>query len=134
MARPTLLNDILTQAVCNSLRAGNSRRCAAAAAGVTYATLCNWLMWGRNEKEPYATFFGRIEKVEAEAEAECVEKIRNGLPGWQGSAWWLERRRRRTWKRPVTPVDRDEREDLTKVDDEKLWEAVQALQKEKKTG
>jgi hypothetical protein len=30
-----------------------------------------------------------------------VERVRQGAVGWQGAAWWLERRRRRTWKRPV---------------------------------
>lgn len=130
MARPTSLNDIVSQAICNALSRGNTRRCAAALAGISYASLCTWIRKGREtEEEPYHAFLGRLEKAEAEAEDTMVTMVRIGDMGWQGGAWWLERRRRRTWRRPIQPAAAPP--DLSATDEEALWAAVQKLPKPK---
>ena len=99
--RPTLLNDLVAKRICEALATGQTRRCAAALGGVEHRTLCYWLAKGRKGDPKYRQFVHQIEKAEAEAEAPMVERVRQGTVGWQGAAWWLERRRRKTWKRPA---------------------------------
>lgn len=136
MARPTSLNDLVSQAICNAIADGNTRQCACALAGVSYASMKGWMVRGRKGEEPYATFLAKLEKADALAEAPMVEKIRGGGQGWQGALAWLQYRRRTTWRKPPQPVEQQQGEDLTGADEETLWAAVQKLkpQKEKKTG
>lgn len=129
--RPTVLDDLKAKRICDAVAAGNTRRCAAATAGIAYATMKLWVQRGKKGEQPYLAFLARLEKADAEAEEAAVKEIlvaaRDG--SWQAAAWWLERRRRQTWRRPDQPREREE--DLSAVDDEKLWEAVEALRKEK---
>lgn len=103
-----------------ALRAGNSRRNAAACAGIDPATFYRWLalddpltgpiIVGADEHGPIrltlsegATFRDAVEKAEALAESEAVSLVLSSAIGgsWQAAAWWLERRRREDWPRPI---------------------------------
>jgi transposase len=94
VARPTKYTPERAQQIVDALTAGNTRRAAAAAAGVSEDSLERWL--GR-----FAGFAGAIQKAEAEAELDHVGTIQAAAANgsWQASAWWLERRRSDDWGR-----------------------------------
>lgn len=127
LGRPLSLNDIAAKLICDAVAAGNTRRCAAALAGISAATLGNWIRAGRHGDDRFADFLVRLEKADALAEAGAVVNVRVGQPGWQGSAWWLERRRRHSWRRPVQPVEKEQ--DMTTVPDDVLLEAAGLVRK-----
>lgn len=97
--RPTKLDETRAEAIEKSIAAGGSRLSAAAAAGVHDSTLREWLQRGAKGEEPYAAFRARIKRAEAEAEQAMVGIVREAaLDGtWQAAAWWLERRRAKTY-------------------------------------
>lgn len=88
MARPTKFCDERTERLLSALRAGNTRRAAAAFAGVSDDTLERW-------EQRYADFAEAIKKAEASAEVQHVAIVAQAAQSgvWQASAWWLERRR-----------------------------------------
>lgn len=129
MGRPTVLDDLVAQRICAAIAEGNTRRCAAQAAGVSVSALKEWMQRGRAGREPYTSFLAKLEKADAEAEAKAVKVITDAaLSGtWQSAAWWLERRRRNTWRRPAQEQERpDTSADVTKCSDEQLLAAVEA--------
>lgn len=74
-------------AIVNALRAGSTRRIAAASAGIDHATLYRWL-----DFDP--AFRAQVERAEAEAEVRCVSLVAKAAStNWRAAAWWLERRR-----------------------------------------
>jgi len=74
------------QAICNALRAGNTRRASAHFAEIHVDTFYEWM------KDP--TFSEQVEKAEADAEVRFVTKVASASEEtWQAAAWWLERRR-----------------------------------------
>jgi hypothetical protein len=87
MARPSKMTDARVSTLLMALREGNTRRAAAAHAGIDHATFYRWL-------ETNATFRDAIQKAEADAEVRHVAIVAQaGQRNWQASAWWLERRR-----------------------------------------
>lgn len=129
--RPSELTDILAEKIIRFLRKGNTRRAAAAHAGIHYSKLARWLSKGRAGEPGYSNFARRVEEATAEVESECVLRVRAGAPGWQGSAWWLERhpQTRHRWYRPVegrlsqgAPVPADF--DVSKLTDEELAQCI----------
>lgn len=76
------------------LRAGDTRNCARALAGISKQTFYNWLA------DP--TFLDAVEKAEAVAERRfrrIVAKSAIKDKQWTSAAWWLERRRREDYAR-----------------------------------
>jgi len=82
------------EAVLSALRAGNTRKAAAAYGEINQDTFYEWL-----KVDP--TFSEAVQKAEADAEVRHVANIAKaaGEGSWQASAWWLERRRYEEWKR-----------------------------------
>lgn len=77
------------------LRAGNTRRQAAAFVEISPETFYRWL-----DEEP--GWREQVEKAEAEHEARMLDKVvKAAVSGeaWQAAAWWLERRRREDYGR-----------------------------------
>jgi len=97
--RPSKYSPERSETILGALRNGNTRRTAAALAGVDVTSLARWLT-------RYADFAAAIQKAEADAEASHVANIQaEATDGtWTASAWWLERRRHKDWGR----VDRVE--------------------------
>ena len=93
--RPTKLDDLTAKRICDAIATGNTRRCAAEAAGISYAAVKHWVQRGRAGEEPFAAFLARLQKADADAEAKAVKVIVDAAQGgtWQAAAWWLERRR-----------------------------------------
>lgn len=102
MARTTSLDDLIEQRIVTALKAGNTPRQASECAGISVATFYAWKVRGRKGEPRFVEFLDRVEKANAEAEAESVKIIRNAALNagtWQAAAWWLERRRWKQWGR-----------------------------------
>ena len=131
MGRKSKHTPARQEAVLQSLRNGNTRRTAAAQAGIDHATFYRWM-----EK---ATFRDAVEAAEAQAEQAHVAVVATAaLKGkWQASAWWLERRRHKDWQRhtmiggdPEAPVQVQIPQMSTAELLAKLPEAVEVLKRD----
>ena len=103
--RPTRLTPEVQQKLIQAIATGNTRRTAAAYAGVSITTLEEWLARGkgtapRAQTKIYADFADAVEKAEADAVATSVALIRQASQrNWTAAAWWLERRYPQEWGR-----------------------------------
>lgn len=52
---------------------------------------------GVEHAQKYADFFSALKRASALAESESLEDIKSGRQGWQGQAWFLERRHYKRW-------------------------------------
>jgi hypothetical protein len=103
MARPTRLTAETRAALCDALERGCTRKDAAALAGIAESTLFQWLAAGRDdEAHRFVELLQAVEHAEAQASQVAVGTIRTAMDkgDWKAAAWWLERRRRRTWGKP----------------------------------
>lgn len=72
--------------ICAVLAEGNTRRTAAAIAGIDETTLWRWM-------NRHAEFAERVKTAEQEAVRRNVAIIQRAAEkSWQAAAWWLERR------------------------------------------
>jgi transposase len=104
MGRPTKLNPAVANAICTNLASGASIEASAEAAGITRATVHNWLKRGRAEDAPdeFAQFAADVTEAQAVAEVHLVRIMRqaasDGGPGdWRAAAWLLARRHPERW-------------------------------------
>jgi transposase len=100
--RRTKLSEEVADQIIGYVRAGNSLKVAAAAAGVGESTLHGWRTLPR---APYREFAERLEKAIAQAEIRNVAIVEQAATqSWQAAAWWLERRYPDRWamRRDVT--------------------------------
>lgn len=96
MGRPTKRTPERERIILDAILAGNSRKVAAALAGIGERTLYDW-------EERFPQFSQALEKAEAEAETAMVQIVRGAaVDSWTAAAWWLERRRNETWGRKET--------------------------------
>jgi hypothetical protein len=100
---PTALNDIVIRKLVDALKRGNTRVNACRLARVSSRSFTEWLKKGCEGREDYVEFALRVRDAEAFAEDEAMERIREGALGWQGMAWWLQRRNRARWA-DITPA------------------------------
>jgi hypothetical protein len=101
---PSKLTKKVSDAICDSIRAGNYMETAAAVAGVSKDTLYEWLKLGA---APGATgickrFSDAVQRALAEGEASSVAKVLAGP--WQAHAWHLERSRPQKFGRRILEV------------------------------
>lgn len=94
MARPSKRTPEREASITAALARGNTRRAAAAAAGVTERTFERWMA-------RFVGFVAAVEKAEADAELMHVANVAKAAEDgtWTASAWWLERRRADEWGR-----------------------------------
>lgn len=99
MGRPSKLETTpeIAAGIIELVKQGNYLCVAAQAMGIESTTLARWQQWGREGKEPYATFCVALNTAKAQGETVAVQAVRAGAQGWQGSAWWLERSRPDRW-------------------------------------
>lgn len=108
--RPTKLADAVAQKIITFVRAGNYPETAAKASGISLQTFYNWKERGEEERKgPYRTFFEQLEEAEAWAETMAIAEVREGKPGWQGRAWWLERKYFGRWGRRLAIIAQPDR-------------------------
>lgn len=77
-----------------AVRTGAPWYMAAAAGGVSKATLMDWKARGRAGEQPFADFLDRLQRSEAEGAVAVLGIIQDAAKGgtWQAAAWILERR------------------------------------------
>lgn len=122
--RPTSLTPEVHDAIIDSIRKGNYRSTAAAAAGVHRNRMAEWEGRGEAGEEPYAEFACALQKAEAEAESSLLAEIRGAQPSvtgegghgadlWQAKAWMMERRWPKRWAQRVRQAVTEELDAFT---------------------
>jgi hypothetical protein len=86
--RKTKATDARIEVVMSALKAGNTRRAAAAYAEISPQTFYRWL-------DENGAFRDAVEKAEADAEVRYASIVARAATSgtWQAAAWWLERRK-----------------------------------------
>jgi len=94
MARRSKATEARIEALLAALRVGNTRDASAGHAGIVRTTLYRWL-----ERDP--ALRTRVEKAEADAEVRFTAQVARaaGDDDWRAAAWWLERRRPKSYGR-----------------------------------
>lgn len=109
--RPTKLTEDTVNKIVAFVRAGNYPETAARACGIHPATFYRWKERGEEEpRGPYRSFFEQLSEAEAFAETMAIAEVREGRRGWQGRAWWLERKYFGRWGRRLAIVSQPDRE------------------------
>jgi hypothetical protein len=93
--RPTKLTEPSIERICSAIAIGATYEIAAEHAGVSRATLWNWLKKGRDARSGlYKTLFDRFKKAEARAALTCLAQINKAAQegSLAASCWLLERR------------------------------------------
>lgn len=87
MGRTSKRSPERREAILNALRAGNTRRAAAAFAEVDQNTFYRWL-------DDDGTFRDDVVKAEGDAEVRFLTQVAKAATNgtWTAAAWWLERR------------------------------------------
>lgn len=129
--RPTKLDDLTAKRICDAIRAGNTRTCAAKLGGIHKATLLKWLARGRQGERPFADFADRVAKADGEAEARMVAVVVKAAEdgSWQAAKAWLDLRRR-VWRMGKPPEPKPQ--DLSGKSEEELAVAMEDWLAQKK--
>jgi hypothetical protein len=90
--RPTKRTPTLVARIAEAISSGLSDEFVAALVGIDAPTLSEW----RHDRE----FSEAIKSAEAARLQKRLARIEAGEPGWQGTAWFLERRYPREFSRP----------------------------------
>lgn len=130
--RPTALDDLKAKKVIDAIASGNSRRCAAGLVGVDVRTLQRWTHKDED-------FRRRVLDADAKAEKLVVDALftlatGGERPHFEALKFWLKTRRARTWREIQSAQPKDDNADLSAVETEKLWAAVEAIRPKKETG
>ncbi len=94
MGRPCKLDDLTAERIVQAVKTGAPWYMAAAAGGVSKATLMAWKAKARNGEQPFADFLDRLQRAEAEGAVAVLGIIQDAAHKgtWQAAAWILERR------------------------------------------
>lgn len=78
------------ETICKAIRIGATYKAAAEAAGVGYSTFNTWMTL---ERPQYLKFREAIERANADAQIDLLNKIQNSADkDWRASSWILEHR------------------------------------------
>ena len=96
MARPTTLNEQLINDMAAEIAEGLPKCYTCDLFGVVESTFDLWMEKGQEdytngEDTLYSTLWTAIKKSHALWIKNSTERIKSGTPGWQGTAWLLER-------------------------------------------
>jgi len=106
---------------------GNWLCTACATAGTTKETFNYWRRLYEAKAEhaqKYADFFTACARASAIAEEAAVEPVFTGAMGWQGPAWWLQRRFPKRWGNKETVIHKDGDLNVKDMTDEQLESVV----------
>lgn len=114
------------------LRAGNTLSATSAAIGVGRNTLRAWVKRGEGETEgAYHDLRAATHEAQGAAEARMVALVAKAAEvHWQAAAWWLERRRPRTWGRKADPRN-DPRNAAAEPQEPPFWQRAPGTLKSK---
>lgn len=100
IGRPSRFTQELQDKIVAGVRMGLAMCVASELAGVPERTFRDWMAWGRDGREPYATFAHAVEKGIAESEAQLLSTIKDASKKeWTAAAWIMERRFPERWAR-----------------------------------
>ena len=96
MARPTKLNEELITKMAAEIAEGLPKCYTCDLFGVIESTFDLWMEKGfedlQNEVDSlYSSLWTAIKNAHAKHISDSMKRIKKGEPGWQGTAWWLER-------------------------------------------
>jgi len=96
MARPSKLTEELITEFCDEVSKGLPIKYCCDYVGIHETSYFEWMKKGeddfKNEIDSlYSTFWKSIKKSYAQYLIASREIIHNGVLGWQGRSWWLER-------------------------------------------
>jgi transposase len=98
MPRPTKLTKPAQARIVAAAAAGNTRRVCALAAGISDATLYDWISRGKRGEASYLEFLESLRLAEAKAEMNAVAVWQEAMPGnWQAARDFLARRWPEDW-------------------------------------
>jgi hypothetical protein len=95
MARPSKMTKELQQQIGENVALGLTYALAAAASGITYQTLNDWMQKGKNAKSgEHYEFYKHIQKCNADAALKCLQRLKDAAEAGnsQMCMWILERR------------------------------------------
>ena len=96
MARPTILNEELIEKMANEIADGLPKCYTCDLFGVIESSFDSWMQKGLEDYKEgidslYSTLWTAIKNAHARHIQVSKKRIKEGAPGWQGTAWWLER-------------------------------------------
>jgi transposase len=101
--RPTKFTPERVDKLLSALKSGNYRTVACQYAGISTATLHNWIKIAEGPDAPpeYVEFLDALNKAEAQAEVVDISIIRQAAHNgqWQAAAWIRERKNPERWGR-----------------------------------
>ena len=93
------LTDEIIEILSGCVNAGLPLCKSAQVVRITHRTLDNWLKRGEDnigsddpKEQKYVKLFLALKESESSAITRLLRRVEGGAPGWQGSAWILERR------------------------------------------
>lgn len=114
LTRPYVLTPETQAKIIFSLASGNYIKTACESAGTTYECFRHWRSRWENDDpvaQEFNDFFVAVKKAVATGEENALRTVIGGDTGWQGSAWFLERRFPKRWgKRDQVTVKSDTQE------------------------
>lgn len=121
--RPQALTLEVQALIVQALTEGNYLETACLASGITKHTFYYWkhlLEDGAEHAQVYTDFYDAVKSASAVSEQGALRDVRAGQPGWQGSAWFLERRFPKRWGKKDHLTVKSENVDMTKLTDAEL--------------
>jgi len=97
MARPTKLTEELIERFCEEVASGLPICYCCDLLEIHETTYEAWMNLAKEEESNgnfdsiYSLFSRSIKKSYAQHISDSRKRIQQGTPGWQGTAWWLER-------------------------------------------
>ena len=115
--RPTKRTAKITEQICEGISYGLTDEEVAALVGIDDYTLTRW------KKDP--EFCGAIKKAQAARLLIRLKRIEKGEPGWQGTAWAMERQAPGRFGSPEVQLRRKTADEPTMSP----WEIVQYVER-----
>lgn len=96
MGAPTkILNDQIVARLLEAASKGHTRDQCAYYAGIDPSTLYRWIKFAKEGRQPYRSFYRKLEQARTVGSNHLLEVIRGAATGhngqWQAAAWLLER-------------------------------------------
>src|ERR1700732_3109413 len=107
--RPTKRTPEITDKICDAISYGLTDEEVAALVGIDDSTLTRW----KKDSE----FCGAIKKAVAMRKLDRLKRIESGVPGWQGTAWAMERMYPKEFSRPEVQLQYKVAEDAKQTGD-----------------
>ena len=112
MARPTILNEELITKMAAEIAEGLPKCYTCDLFGVVESSFDLWMEKGladytNGEDTIYSTLWTAIKNAHAKHISDSMKRIKKGEPGWQGTAWWLERTNTKFMPKQQIQADED---------------------------